>query len=178
MTATAATALPVDPTTATAPSYALRPITAADDLVLRRIFASTRTAEMARVPWNETQKAQFLGMQFNAQHQHYQRHFGTARFDLIEVGHEVAGRLYVDRVPGLLHIIDIALLPAFRGAGLGDRILRELQEEAAGADQAVDIFLEKTNPARSLYARLGFAVIETGDIYDRMQWKVTAYAAA
>ena len=55
-----------------------------DDLdFLYRVYASTREEEMELIPWNAEQKAEFLRMQFQAQHKHYQEHFGDAKFDII-----------------------------------------------------------------------------------------------
>lgn len=71
-----------------------------------------------------------------------------------------AGRLYVHRSHGLLHIIDIALLPKMRGRGIGTRILNDLLTEAGAAGSSVRIYVENFNPARRLYERLGFRAIE------------------
>jgi len=146
-----------------APVIALRPITPADHPLLLEIFASTREAEMARVPWSPEQKAAFLGMQFQAQHADYQRNYPDASFDVIEQDGVPAGRLYVHRRPEEIRVIDIALLPAFRGQGLGTRFLTELIEEAAATARVVSIHVEKNNPALRLYQRLAFEpVADTG----------------
>ncbi|MFK9714769.1 GNAT family N-acetyltransferase, partial [Escherichia coli] len=59
-----------------------------------------------------------------------------------------------DRAEGL-HILDISLLPAWRGRGLGTRCLTALA--AANEGRALSIQVEIHNPARRLYERLGFA---------------------
>jgi ribosomal protein S18 acetylase RimI-like enzyme len=55
-----------------------------------------------------------------------------------------------------IRIIDIALLPDYRGCGFGSRVLREILEEADTARRKVSIHVEMFNPARRLYERLGF----------------------
>ena len=55
-----------------------RHITEADLPFLARLYASTRTEELAVTPWSAEQKAAFLAMQFQAQHAHYQQHYPTA----------------------------------------------------------------------------------------------------
>jgi ribosomal protein S18 acetylase RimI-like enzyme len=62
-------------------------------------------------------------------------------------------------------------LPEFRNRGIGGRLLRDLQEEAASAGKRVGIHVEKQNPARRLYERLGFAMTQPGDVYDLMEWR-------
>jgi hypothetical protein len=51
-----------------------RRIADADLPFLARLYASTRTEELAAVPWSAEQKAAFLDMQFRAQHAHYQQY--------------------------------------------------------------------------------------------------------
>ena len=80
-----------------------------------------------------------------------------------------AGRLYVLRGDEDIRIVDIALLPAFRGAGLGTRLLRELFDEADRDGKTVSIHVEVYNPARRLYDRLGFTVVEDKEMYLLME---------
>src|SRR5207249_2331165 len=133
-----------------------RPIGPADGKFLYDVYASTRTEELSIVPWSEPEKATFLRMQFDAQHRYYQEQFATAAYDIILVDAQPAGRLYVDRLPDEIRIIDIALLPAFRNAGIGSKILRDLLAEGDYTGKPVAIHVEKMNPALRLYQRLGF----------------------
>jgi ribosomal protein S18 acetylase RimI-like enzyme len=150
---------------------ALRPITEDDQPFLLRVYASTRAEEMARVPWGDEQKAEFLAFQFHAQHTYYQQQFPAAAFDvLLQLG-EPVGRLYVDRRAGEIRLIDIALLPEKRGTGLGGRLLRALLDEATAAGKPVSIHVEHNNPAMRLYLRLGFEKIEEQGVYHLMEWR-------
>lgn len=83
------------------------------------------------------------------------------------------GRLYVDRWTREIRIMDIALLPEHRGAGIGTRLLRELQEEARAAGKALSIHVEKFNPALRLYERLGFRAREDKGVYLLMEVAAT-----
>jgi ribosomal protein S18 acetylase RimI-like enzyme len=148
----------------------LRPIQPEDDEFLCRVYASTRAEELAVVDWSEAQKAEFLRMQFAAQHRYYQENYTASRFDVVLVDGEPAGRLYVARWPEEMRIIDVALLPAFRGRGIGSVLLVRLCEEAAGKRLPLRIHVEKGNPARSLYDRMGFRVIADRGVYDFMEW--------
>jgi ribosomal protein S18 acetylase RimI-like enzyme len=69
---------------------------------------------------------------------------------------ESAGRLYVARWEDEIRIVDIALLPGFRGRGLGSALLRGLMAEADAARKPLSIHVEVNNPARQWYERLGF----------------------
>jgi ribosomal protein S18 acetylase RimI-like enzyme len=147
-----------------------RPITDADLPFLYEVYASTRTEELAPVPWSEAQKAAFLTMQFRAQHSDYERNYSGADRLVAMREDEPAGRLYLERGARAHEVIDIALLPEHRGQGLGSAIMRDLMDEAACAGKLLSIHVEKFNPALHLYRRLGFRTVEDRGVYDLMHW--------
>jgi ribosomal protein S18 acetylase RimI-like enzyme len=150
----------------------LRPVSRADEPFLRRVYASTRAAELALVPWDDAQKEAFLRFQFDAQSTDYDSSYPDATRDVVLVGGAPAGRLYVDRRPGEIRILDVALLPQFRARGVGTVLLRELLDEAAASGVAASIYVERNNPAQALYRRLGFRVTaDDGGVYVLMQWR-------
>lgn len=150
---------------------AFRPITEADLPFLSALYASTRTEELAVVPWTEAQKAAFLQQQFEAQHAHYQTYYVGSDFLVIERGGGPIGRLYLRRAAKEHRIVDIALLPAHRRHGLGAALLQDLLDEAGQAGKAVTIHVEKFNPAMALYHRLGFVAAGEEGAYDLMRWE-------
>jgi ribosomal protein S18 acetylase RimI-like enzyme len=121
--------------------------------------------------WSAQQVEEFLQMQFRAQHSHYQEHYPDASFEVLLVDGEPAGRLYVRRSPGVVHVVDIALLPAFRGRGIGTALLTGLHEEASAAGGVVSIHMERQNPAMTLYRRLGFEHVSEAGPYVLMEWR-------
>jgi ribosomal protein S18 acetylase RimI-like enzyme len=139
-----------------APSITLRPVRGTDHDLLRRVYASMRAEELALVAWTDAEKDAFLRHQFDAQDSYYREHYDGATFDVIEVDGEPVGRLYVARWAEEIRIMDIALLPEHRGAGVGTQLLRALLEEGRAAGKRVSIHVEHENPARQLYERLGF----------------------
>jgi ribosomal protein S18 acetylase RimI-like enzyme len=141
---------------------------------LSEVYASTRTEELAPVPWSEAEKSAFLAMQFQAQHVHYRQHYTTAQFLVILRRAEPIGRLYLDRWKHEHRVVDIALLPEHRGEGLGTTIMRDLLDEAAAAGKALSIHVEKFNPAQRLYERLGFVRVGETGAYDLMRWGAPA----
>src|SRR5580704_4361364 len=147
-----------------------RRITDADLPFLARLYASTRTEELAATGWSDQQKAAFLESQFRAQHAHYQQYYPKADWLVTMRAGEDIGRLYIERWPSQHCIIDIAWLPEHRGKGLGTAMLRDLMDEAASCGKAVSIHVEKFNPAMRLYRRLGFATEEDKGVYDLMRW--------
>jgi len=148
---------------------AFRRIGEADLAFLARLYASTRMEELAVTGWRAEQKAAFLQMQFDAQHAHYQKHYVGSDFLVIERDGAAVGRLYLARWKREHRIVDIAMLPQYRGQGLGTALLRDLLDEAAAAGKAVSIHVEKFNPAQSLYRRLGFVPAGEEGAYDLMR---------
>jgi GNAT superfamily N-acetyltransferase len=151
------------------PAVALRPATPRDRDFLARVYASTREEELARVPFTPAQREAFLAQQFAAQTAHYERHYADADFAVVLVDGRPAGRLIVARWEGEIRVVDVSLLPAFRGRGVGTRLLRPLLEEADARGDAVSIHVERVSPARRLYRRLGFAAAEEVGVYVRME---------
>jgi len=147
-----------------------RPVTAEDTEFLYTVYASTRTAELAAVDWSESDKAAFLRAQFNAQHQTYQKSYQGADFLVILLGDRPIGRLYLARGEREIRIVDIALLPEHRNAGIGGAILADILAEGARGDKRVSVHVEMFNPALSLYQRLGFRQREVRGVYYFMEW--------
>lgn len=147
-----------------------RDIAESDLPFLCQLYGSTRAAELAPVPWTDAQKAQFIQMQFDAQHAHYQQYFPQAAFLLLSCDSTPIGRLYIDRREEDIRLIDIALLPEHRNQGLGSALLRQLIDEARQTGRALSIHVEKNNPAMALYQRLGFEKTEDQGVYDLMVW--------
>ena len=117
------------------------------------------------MPWDDAQKDAFLRMQFDAQDAWWREHYAQASFDVILVGGEPVGRLYVHRGEREIRIVDVALLPEHRGNGVGTRLLEGLLAEGDAAGKSVTIHVERMNPALRLYERLGFAVTEDKGVY-------------
>jgi ribosomal protein S18 acetylase RimI-like enzyme len=132
------------------------------------VYASAREEELSVAPWTDDEKAAFLEFQFNAQDLHY-RTYPNAEFLVIEVDGEPIGRLYVNRGPAVLGVMDIALLRDWRGRGIGSQLLNDLLAEAHAAGSIVSLYVERHNPARRLYDRLGFVQVEEGPVYDRLE---------
>jgi ribosomal protein S18 acetylase RimI-like enzyme len=148
----------------------LRPELPEDATFLFRLYASTRADEMKLVPWNDAQKDEFLRMQFRAQSTHYHSFYPDASYEVILRAEEPVGRLYIHRSDDAIRLIDIALLPEHRRAGIGGQLLNEILSQATAQRKRVQIHVERENPAMRLYTRLGFQKIEDKGVYYFMEW--------
>lgn len=135
-----------------------RPVVETDAAFLFQLYASARESELAQVPWTLQQKHDFLLMQFNAQTAGYREAYPQALHEMICAGGNPAGRVYWSREPDRIHILDITVAPAYRNAGIGSYVIREILEEGRGTNKPVTIYVEDFNPSCRLFARLGFQV--------------------
>jgi ribosomal protein S18 acetylase RimI-like enzyme len=155
----------------TAPAFhlQLRPATAADQPFLFELYASTRAQELAQVAWEPAQCDTFLRSQFAAQSHSYHSNYPGASFEIIEIDGRPAGRLYLHPREKEMRVIDIALLPAYRGQGVGTHLLHTIVAAADRQGKSVSIHVEMYNPAMSLYERLGFKIVSTYGLYHLME---------
>jgi ribosomal protein S18 acetylase RimI-like enzyme len=142
-----------------------RPITEADMPFLCALYAQVRRDELAPVPWPDEVKQAFLRSQFQLQHAHYHQHNPKADFLLIERDGAPIGRIYVNRAPRDIRIMEVSLLESERGRGLGTLLFAEIFAEARASGSRVSLHVEPNNPAMRLYQRLGFKIIERGGVY-------------
>jgi ribosomal protein S18 acetylase RimI-like enzyme len=157
---------------------ALRPVRPEDREFLLSVYASTRTDELAMVPWGQAEKAAFLRQQFDAQTAYWDEQYPDAERSIVEMDGQPAGRLYVQRWPKETRLIDIALLPAFRRRGAATELIQRLFSEASERHVPVTIHVEIFNPARALYDRLGFVSKGERGMYMLMEWRPPALAGS
>jgi ribosomal protein S18 acetylase RimI-like enzyme len=63
----------------------------------------------------------------------------------------------------------MAVMPAWRGQGVGSRLLAALLDAAAGRYATVSLNVQADNPAARLYRRFGFEVVEDGGAWFTMR---------
>lgn len=149
--------------------FSLRPETDGDIPFLMALFASTREEELARTPWSPEQKSGFLAMQFNAQRAHYRTHMSGAEWIILLRQGSPIGRLYLHWLRDSIDLIDIALVPAWRGMGVGSAIMQRLLALSDRVGKPIWLFVERFNPALRLYTRLGFVEVKDDDVYLEMR---------
>jgi GNAT superfamily N-acetyltransferase len=149
---------------APAPSVTLRPAEEDDRPLMLRVYASVREPELEAAGMPREQRPPFVEHQFEAQSRHYESYEDTS-FEVVLVDGEPAGRLIVARWPEELRVVDVALLPEHRGRGVGGDLLRGLIEEAEERGVKVSVHVERFNPARRLYDRLGFQPVAEESVY-------------
>lgn len=151
-------------------SLGLRPTTAEDTPFLKSLFASTRLDEMALLAYDSNLQEVFVTMQFNAQTSQYDMNYPQADHSLILWNDAPIGRFLVNKGPKEFTLVDISLLPAHRGSGIGTYLLQRLLNEATEAGKPIKLNVWQSNPAKKLYERMGFSATDEAGIYCEMWW--------
>lgn len=82
---------------------------------------------------------------------------------VIEVDGRPVGLWKLWRQPEVWWILQVQLMPAHQGCGIGSALIRELIAEARVAGVALELKVLKSNPAQHLYERLGFVIVGEGE---------------
>lgn len=148
--------------------YVLRASADADSEFLHAVYASGRAEELAAVPWTDEQKSTFLRSQSIAQLTHYREHYRGAEYTIVVVDGRDAGRIFTEVRDEDLRLIDMGLLPEYRGQGVGSALVADVIARAEALGLPVVLHVEGFNPARRLYERFGF--VDDGEVgaYRRM----------
>ncbi|MGA3007106.1 MAG: GNAT family N-acetyltransferase [Opitutaceae bacterium] len=149
-----------------------RAATADDAAFCFSVYASTRAEELAAWGWGAAEQQIFLQMQSAARTASYRAAFPDASYAIVLRGDRPVGTFILNSHAEEIRLVDIALLPEHRGAGLGTEIIRRLQAEAHRGGRPLRLQVLRTSPAARLYARLGF--VATGG--DEMRVELTSPA--
>lgn len=131
-----------------ADSWLSRPATDADRTFCWHLHVQTmRDYVEATWGWDETD-----------QRERFERAFNAAGLRIVEVDGLPVGVLRVDASDVPVRLLSIAVAPSHQRCGLGTALVEHVVREAGVAPVWLQVL--KANPARRLYERLGFVVIE------------------
>lgn len=133
----------------------LRTATSGDDVFLRAVFADSRSADFAGL--TDPALTQLLDLQQRAQAADRAARHPGATTSVVLLDGEQVGTITVDRTArdAGAHLVDIAILSAQRGRGIGSRLIRELIGSAGRV--TLSVWALNTGAVR-LYERHGFQV--------------------
>jgi len=152
-------------------SISLRPVTDGDEQFLLEVYRSSRGDDLRELGWDEDRIGEFLRLQCEAQKYFYQSDYPEASDDVILLAGLAAGRLIVDRRDNEIRCVDMALLPAHRGAGVGTVLIRKLQNEAKDRNQPLRAQVIRFSRAVNLFERLGFVRTSETGTHFQMEWR-------
>lgn len=140
-----------------APELQLRPVCAHEDALLVALAGDGLPPAVADLQRRASERA-------------WAAAWPGLRRSVVVVDGVAVGRLYVGWSVSEVRIVDVTLLPGFRGRGLGTALLRGVLAEATG--RRVSLAVEAASPARRLYERLGFVATGAPDpVRVEMEWR-------
>ena len=140
------------------PAYSLRAATQQDAAFIYGLrVAGLREYVVQIWGWDEADQA----ARFRAQ-------FDPARYQVVVVDGRDIGAVAVEWRSDEVFFADIEVGPAWRGRGLGTAIVGAVLAEARRRGLPATLQVLKVNPARRLYERLGFRVVEETPTHYRM----------
>ena len=142
-----------------------------DDPFLFEVYSGTRREELAVTGWDAATRTAFLQMQFRAMRRGYASMFPAADFMIVLLDGKPMGRMVVNRTAGEIHLVDMALLTADQGKGIGTCLMRDLLAEATRTQKRIRLQVLKNNRATRFYERLGFRRFEEAGPYEQMEWR-------
>jgi ribosomal protein S18 acetylase RimI-like enzyme len=146
-----------------------QPVADEDEEFLFRLYSTIRAEEVQAWGWPEAEAQLFLKMQFTARQRSYQATYPNATYTLVLKTGEPIGQEVVERGAKTIRLIDIALVPAYRGTGIGTLLLNDLIEESRSSGATVELKVLRNNVAAiRLYERMGFVTTQEDAIYKEM----------
>jgi ribosomal protein S18 acetylase RimI-like enzyme len=134
--------------------YRLRPATDADYSYCYHL-TQRNMGELFRRHWGGWIAAEF------------RKGFVAENISMVIIAGKRAGFLSVAKEPAALYIDNIQLSPAWQGRGIGTALLKRLLAEHSGVSIRLTTF--EDNPAKRLYERLGFVVLESKGMTVKME---------
>lgn len=99
-----------------------------------------------------------LALDMGQQQESFANQWKLSEVRIVKVGSVEVGWLQTTQTDDAVVLGQLYLAASSRGRGIGTRVVQSVIEEAARGGKAVSLSVVKINPARRLYARLGFRV--------------------
>ena len=137
-----------------------------------QLFAVDKLAEFAAIGLPQPQAEALVQMQWRGRTLTYANQYPGAEDWTIslEDGTPV-GRYLLQKTPQGVRMVDFAILPGWRGQGIGTQVLQQLIQSTAATESIFSLRVEKNNRALYLYKRLGLTIISSDEISFEMEWK-------
>ena len=151
----------------------LRPARDSDERFLKRVHDAARHWEFASL----LQSGQadlyhtIMAQQYDSQHRFYFANYDTAHYGIIQCAGQPIGRLYVDYRDDEVRVLEIALLPEYRGCAIGRIVMTGICLEAAMRHKPVRLHVHYLSRAQRFYRQLGFREVALEGPDRLMEWR-------
>lgn len=132
---------------------------------------ATREADLGQAPLSAAGRLELMTQQWRMQEAAYARQFPDAARVIIEVDGRPAGRITVADRTDEIRLVQIALLPDFRGHGIGGSMLGAVLAGARRRGVPVRLHVWNDSDAMGFYQRLGFKVLRSDPLGNWLEWR-------
>ena len=140
--------------------WELRPATEADKEFLRELHRTTLREYVDQVfGWDDDEQRAFFDERWDPRPR-----------QVIRVEGRDAGALHVEVRDDEVFLANIGLLPEYQSRGIGSCVIQSVLDDARARGLPVSLSVLRPNPARRLYERLGFAVVEESPERFTLRW--------
>jgi N-acetylglutamate synthase-like GNAT family acetyltransferase len=112
----------------------------------------------------------FLDMQYEAQQRFHENEYKKPVDQIVVRGNKAVGRVTFEPREHEIRCVEVAILPQHRNAGIGTRLIRELQTEAKRQKKPLRLQVIRFSRAVTLFERLGFQRISETGTHFQMEW--------
>ncbi len=112
--------------------------------------------------WDEAWQQDYFYKKFNQNSQ------------LIMLDGKRVGRVTVEEKSDHIFLAYIALLPAYQNKGIGTEVISSVMKEASDKGKPLTLTVLCSNPAKALYERLGFVIVESDEVRHRLTYWLAA----
>lgn len=147
----------------------LRPVILPDDEnFLQDVYATTRD-DVQYLPWDESLKREFILMQYRAQKAHYDEYYKNSVHYIVIYDGRPAGRYWMDYGKEDIRLVDMSILPEYRGHGIGTELFKYAFERSGELGLPCVLHVMKEHRSIPMYKRLGFRIIGETGVHDKME---------
>jgi len=112
---------------------------------------------------------QTYGWDDAVQERYLRRKFDEREHRIIVVEGRDVGVLEIDQMENEVALVNIQIMPAYQRQGVGTTVIRDVLADASRKGLPTTLWVMKVNPAKELYERLGFEVVEETSTHYRME---------
>jgi ribosomal protein S18 acetylase RimI-like enzyme len=140
------TSNPAKPKEASAPAVTLRPAKPGDYFFALDLYLEGAKRHLSKIGrWDRRRLTE-----------RFRRGYRQSQTRVVQAGPRDIGWVQVAEQVGRFHLRQLHLTSAFRGKGVGARLIKDLFQRATALGKPVTLEVMHGNPAKRLYERLGF----------------------
>jgi ribosomal protein S18 acetylase RimI-like enzyme len=148
----------------------LRPARIDDQEFLYLLFYSVYLEKLHPVPMSEEEKKQLLDLMYQGFTQHYNSRAISSDDRLVLLNNESIGRIILLQTCEEIRLADLAILPQYRGRGIGSALISQVQTESVMSKRPIRLQVARFDRALRLYQRLGFYKTDAIGPYLHLEW--------